>query len=82
MIAVAVPAAAVAPKVRVKQIAFWVEIRGERLRARGAGLDAESSFRGLRKICYMSTGAHEPRRKGRPRKDLGNPCFLPCRAPG
>ena len=56
MIPVAVPAAALAPKVRVMQIAYSGGIREGRLRARGAGVGAKGSFRDRHTNCYEGDG--------------------------
>ena len=56
--------------------------REERLRAWGAGVDAEGLLQDLPKNCHVGTGTRAPRRKGPLRQDLGNPCFLRRRVLG
>ena len=56
--------------------------RDGRSLAWGAGMDDRGPLRDLCEICYLRTGAHAPRHKGRSCEDLGNPCYLPRRAPG
>ena len=52
----------------------------EHIGASLAGEDSKASLRDKCKNCYIGLGAHVPKHEGRSRQDLGNQCYLPCRA--
>ena len=54
--------------------------RDARLAAWAAGHDEKGSLNGKCKNCYVGLGTHVPIHEGKSCQDLGNPCYLPCRA--
>ena len=45
-----------------------------------AGEDSRGSLRDKCENCYFGLDNHVPKREGRSRQNLGDQCYLPCRA--
>ena len=56
------------------------DVREARLAAWAAGRDDKGSLKGKCKNCYVGMGLHVPIHSGKSCQELGNQCYLPCRA--
>ena len=56
------------------------DVREARLSAWAAGRDGKGSLKGKCKNCYVGMGLHVPIHTGKSCQELGNQCYLPCRA--